>query len=117
MEDLTELFLEEGGAVERLVGLLDGGELGLLPVGQILGVLPEREPGVLEIAGHGGLATSPGRVPDLPADLVEGLAGPLADVEGVQAEGGVRAALCDHDGDPLSGISAHQSDGRTTLFP
>src|SRR5487761_1827990 len=110
-------FLEEVGPVERLVGLLDGGELRLLARGQVLGVLPEREAGVLELAGDGGLAAPPGRVPDLATDLVEGLAGPLADVEGVQAEGGVLAAFADHDPDPLSGVGTHQSDGPATVLP
>ena len=64
MEDLTELLLEEVSAVERLVGLLDSGELGLLARGQILGVLPEREAGVLEFARERGQAFPTRLVPD-----------------------------------------------------
>jgi hypothetical protein len=63
------------------------------------------------------LTAAPGCVPDLPTDLVEGRAGPLADVERLKAEGGVGAALADHGGDPGGGVGAHQSDGGTTAFP
>jgi hypothetical protein len=76
LEDLAELLLEEVGAVEALVGLLDQGELGLLACGQVFRVLPEREPGSLEFPGDGSLAAPPGRVPDLAPDLVEGLGRP-----------------------------------------
>ena len=84
--DLAELFVEQVGAVERLVGLLDPGELGLLAVGEVLGVLPEREPGALELARELRLAFAARLVPDLAADLVERLGRELDDVERVEAE-------------------------------
>ena len=49
--DLPELLAEQVGAVQPLVELLDSCQLELLAVGQVLGVLPEREPGALELAG------------------------------------------------------------------
>ena len=45
--DLAQLLGEQVGAVEPLVELLDAGELELLALGQVLGVLPECEPGAL----------------------------------------------------------------------
>jgi hypothetical protein len=61
VEDRAELLLQEVGALEAPVGLLDEGELALLAHGQVLGDLPERDPGVLELPG--GLAAPSGRVP------------------------------------------------------
>jgi hypothetical protein len=43
--DLAQLLAEQVGAVQPLVELLDPGELELLALGQVLGVLPQREPG------------------------------------------------------------------------
>jgi len=39
-EDLAELLLEQVGPEQLMVDLRDPGELGLLPVGEVLGVLP-----------------------------------------------------------------------------
>ena len=50
-EDLAQLLLEQVGAVEGPVEALDVGELCLLAIGQVLGVLPEREAGALQLAG------------------------------------------------------------------
>jgi hypothetical protein len=46
--DLAKLLGEEVGAVQPLVGLLDAGELELLALGEVAGVLPEHEPGAFE---------------------------------------------------------------------
>ncbi len=56
------------------------------------------------------MATPPSRVPDLPADLIEGVGGPLHDVEGVHAANRLRAAQCDHVGDPVPGIGGVVGD-------
>lgn len=53
--DLPELFLEQVGAIEPAVGGLDVGELGALAGGEVLGVLPQRKPRALQIAGGLGL--------------------------------------------------------------
>jgi hypothetical protein len=77
------------------VGFLDPGELGLLPAGEVLGVLPQRVAGVLEVPGvargqadgpaevaeRGGGPGVAGRAPDLAADLIQGAGGPGDDVE------------------------------------
>jgi hypothetical protein len=39
-EDLPELFFEQVGPEQLMVDLRDPGELGLLPAGEVLGVLP-----------------------------------------------------------------------------
>jgi hypothetical protein len=68
--DLSELFFEQGGAVQALVDVLDVDELELLASGQVLGVFPQREAGALEIFGERDLAGLAGLVSDLAADLV-----------------------------------------------
>ena len=50
--DLAQLLLEQVRAVQPGVGLLDRGELRGLAVGEVLGVLPDREPGALQLAGE-----------------------------------------------------------------
>jgi hypothetical protein len=68
------------------VGLGDPGELGLLAGGEILGVLPQRVPGVLQLTGAAlreldsaaalcawaGLTGGAGLPPGFAADLVDG---------------------------------------------
>jgi len=114
-EDLAQLFPEQVGPVQRLVGLLDLGQLELLARGQILGVLPKGESGTPELPGHRGLPAPPGGFPDLLADLVENLGGPGDDMEGIQTEPGVKAALRYHPGQPARPVGAHQGDGRAPL--
>ena len=50
--DLAQLLGEQVGAVQLLVELLDARELDLLLLGQVARVLPEREPGALELGGE-----------------------------------------------------------------
>jgi hypothetical protein len=60
--DLPQLLAEQVGAVEALVERLDAGELELLALGQVAGVLSEREARALELARELGLAGAPGVV-------------------------------------------------------
>src|SRR5262249_3209468 len=85
--------------------------------GQVLGVLPERPAGALEIGGVPDLAGAPGLVPDLGSHLVQGGGGPGDDVEGVHAANGLRAAPADHVGDPGGGVGADLDDGLAALGP
>ena len=48
LEDQPEPFLEQVGTVQPGVGLGDPGQFGLLPAGEVLGVLPQRVPGALQ---------------------------------------------------------------------
>ena len=90
LEYQPEAFLEQVGPVQPGVGLGDPGELGLLPGGEVLRVLPQCVPGALELlgmpAGTPGATLvdrATGLVPRLPADLVQGVGGPADDVERV----------------------------------
>jgi hypothetical protein len=95
------LLFEEIGPVELGVDRRDPGELGLLALGQVLGVLPQGVARSLQIVGV-GLHPGPARlVPHLAAHPVEGVGGPLHDVESVHAQRGVLGPLTDHVGDPL----------------
>jgi hypothetical protein len=60
VEDLAELLFEEVGPVEWPVPRLDPRQLRLLPLGEVLGVAPQDEPGALELAGLGGHPLVPG---------------------------------------------------------
>ena len=51
-EYLAELLFEQVGPEQLVVDLRDPGELGLLPVGEVLGVLPQRVAGALEVTGR-----------------------------------------------------------------
>jgi hypothetical protein len=82
VEDLGERLLEQVGAVERLVGLLDDGELGLLVDGEVPGVLLQRITGVLERCGLVG-ALEGARL--LASHLVDRVVGEALDVEAVEA--------------------------------
>ena len=80
--DLAQLLFEEVGAVDRGVELLDERELGLLAVGQVLGLLPEREARSLELFGELFVAGLARLVPDGAADVVERVGRGLDDVIG-----------------------------------
>jgi hypothetical protein len=84
--DRAQLLVEQGGAIQRLVGARDDRERGALAVGEVLGVLPERKARALELLGRAGLAGLARRIPDVAADLVERVGRRLGHVEGVQAD-------------------------------
>jgi len=65
----------------------------LLAVGEVLSVLPEREPGALEVLGELLIAGAAGFVPDLAADLIQRIGGGFDDMKRVQGNDGGRAAL------------------------
>ena len=44
-KDMAQAFFEQIGAVQSGIGLGDPGQLGVLPVGEVLRVLPQRVPG------------------------------------------------------------------------
>ena len=48
VEDQSQAFLEQVGAVQLGIGLRDPGELGMLPAGEVLGLLPQRVMGMLQ---------------------------------------------------------------------
>ena len=77
---------------------------------RVASVLPQREPGALELLGELLVAGASGLVPHLAPDLVERVGGGLDDVKRVQANGRVRAALGDRPGDPLGVVAGHQLD-------
>ena len=60
-EDQPEAFFEQVGPVQPGVGLGDPGELGLLLVGEVLRVLPQRVPGMLQRFGVAGRRGRPRR--------------------------------------------------------
>ncbi len=99
---------EQVGAVEALVELLDARELELLALGQVAGVLPQREPGAFELAGELGLALAAGVVPHLAADLVQRVGRERDEMERVVADARVRAALGDRSGDPAGHVAGHE---------
>ena len=110
LEDWAQLFLEEVPSVERAVGTGDVGKLGLLTGREVLGVLPKGEASALEVGGDGLLTVAAGGVPDLAAQLIQGVGRPGDDVERVHAEFGVGAVLLDGVGDPGAGVGADQPD-------
>ena len=71
VEDEPELLLQEVGAVEAPVDVLDRRELRLLALGQSFGSFPERPAGAFEPAGAARVAGAAGLLPDLAAHLVE----------------------------------------------
>ena len=56
LEDEAEVFFQKVGAEQRLVDASDPGQLALLSGAEVLGVLPERPAGALELAGVGTLS-------------------------------------------------------------
>ena len=91
--DLAQLLLEEVRAVDWCVQFLDERELRLLAAGQVLGVLPEREPGSLEVFGELLIAAFARLVPDCAADIVERVGRGFDDMERVQADEGVTLSV------------------------
>ena len=108
-ERLPQLLFDEVGAVERPVGLLDVGQAGLLGAGQCLWGLEQGPP---RRAVGDGLAGGLGLAGDPAADLVDGLAGPLLDVEGVHADQGLRGPFGDHIVDPGRAVAGHVGQQR-----
>ncbi len=131
LEDQSQTFLEQVGAVEAGVGLGDPGQLVGLSFGEVLGVLPQCLAGPFQgsgvaggqaaglavgaagaVAATGGAA---GAVPGLPTDHVEGVGRPADHVERVGAAHRVRASLGDHVADPLRAVGADLGDQRAAL--
>src|SRR5439155_22869469 len=84
MENGTEGLFEQVGSVQSVVELGNPAERFPLRGCEVFGVLPHGPTRVLEERcglRQGGIAQV---VPDLPTDLVEGLGGPLHDVEGIE---------------------------------
>jgi hypothetical protein len=88
----------------------DTGEGAALAHGQVFWVLPQGEPGALELAGQRRLPAASCGVPGLAADLVQRVGGPADDVEGVQAQHCLGAARRDGVGDPVGGVRADQAE-------
>src|SRR5215217_4802827 len=89
-----ELFLEQEGTVERLVGLLDLAEQRELVDRLLGGRLEQRPAGALDPAAAWGVRTLVG-VPFVAADLVDGALGEPHDVERVEGDLGGRERLAD----------------------
>ena len=73
--------------------------------------------GTFESVSQARLASLAGGIPDLAADLVEGVAGPTHHMEWVSALDGVGATLIDHAHDPGGPVPAHPPDPATALVP
>ncbi len=116
-EDLAQLLLEEVGAEEGTVGLLDLSERDSLVLGQVLGVLEDGVAGSLDGDCVAPQAASACLVPDASSDLVDGIGRPLHDVEGVHAHLGLGAALADDVLIGHAGVHADELDGSAPLGP
>jgi hypothetical protein len=103
-----------------------------LPGGAVLGVLPQRVPGVLQVAGITGRAAvladpaaasglpGAGMVPHVAADLTERLGGPGHDVERAGALDGLRCPLGDRGGGTratTTPCTAHSTRGASASIP
>jgi hypothetical protein len=116
LEHQPQFLLEQIGPVQSAVNVGDAGEGAALADGEVFWVLPQREPGTLELSGQCRLAAAAGGVPGLAADLVQRVGGPADDVEGVQAQHGLGAAAGERVGDPGGRIRADQAElGRAVL--
>src|SRR5664280_2196138 len=115
-KDLTQLLLEQVGPVEAVVDRGAPGQLGRLLLGEVFGVLPQRVPGVFEVAGVPAEPLLAGRVPGLAANLVQRVGGPRHDVERICAAHGVGALVGDLVGDPRRGVGRDVRDGGTPGF-
>ena len=111
VEDGAELLLQEVGAVEPLVGLLQPREHDALVPSQILWVLEESPAGTSVIAGVPALAPGTRCAPVAATDFVEGLRGPLDDVERIHADLGPRAPDLHNPLYPGGRISRDELDG------
>ena len=109
-EDLPELLLEQVGPEQLVVDLRDPVQLGLLPVGEVLWVFPQRVAGALEVAGVHAHPTFAGGVPGVASDLVHGIAGPRDDVEGIGAVDCAGAVRGDLISDALRRVDGDVSD-------
>jgi hypothetical protein len=69
--DLAELPGEQVGAVQPVVELLDAAELELLLLGEVAAVLPQREPGALELGRELLVAGAARLVSDLATDVIQ----------------------------------------------
>jgi hypothetical protein len=94
------LLLEQVGPVERAVGVLDLRELRGLAVGEILGVLPQRVAGALEVLGERHVLRLAGFVPDLAADLIQRVGRERNHMERVDAADRVWEPVSDRASDP-----------------
>ena len=114
-EDVAESFFEQVGAPELRVGLGDPVELVALPVGEVVGVLPEGVAGPLgaravpverALRGAGaGLLPAGGGVPGPAPFDVEGVDAPGDDVERIGAAQRVGGPAGDDPGDPIGHVS------------
>jgi hypothetical protein len=95
---------------------LDRGELGGLAVGEVLGVLPDREPGAFEVAGEPEVALPARLVPDLAEDVVQCLGREHHDVERIHSADRVRDPFGDRPGDPRGHVRRDQFDLVAALF-
>ena len=93
-----------------MIDLRDPCQLGLLPVRQVLGVLPQRAAGSLAVAGLHAHPALAGGVSGVVADLIHIVASPRKDVERVRAPDRVRAVQSDLISDPLGRISRDVGD-------
>jgi hypothetical protein len=117
LEDQPQASLKQVGPVQPRVGPGYPGQLGLLAGGEVLGVLPQREPGVLERLGVPAGPARPalvrgaaGLVPGLPADLVKSVGGPADHVERIGAAHRVGTAVDDGVADPVRAVRRHVGD-------
>ncbi len=110
------MLFEQIRAVEAGVGLLDRRELGGLAVGEVLGVLPDREPGAFELPGELQVPLAARFVPDFAADLVQRVGGEHHDVERVHASLGLGCAFCDRPRDPAGHVGGDQLQCFAALF-
>jgi hypothetical protein len=114
-EHQPEAFFEEVGAVQAGIGLGDPGELVVLAVGQVLGVLPQGVAGLFQGGGvtgvsdatsgrRGGRTAPAGVVPCVASHHVERVGRPFDDVERVSTADGVRAVGRHDPGDPVGPV-------------
>jgi hypothetical protein len=88
----------------------------LLAVGEVLGVLPQREPRALEILGDSDLTGAAGVVLDLAADFVQRVGGEHHDVKRVDATDGVGEPVGDRPGG-VPGMAFEIGGGSPDLGP
>ena len=102
-------LLECVGAPHLAAGGLDPGEGGRLLVAELLGLLEQRPPGVLEALG-GVLVTEGAQfVPVAAADLVQRLVGQLHNVIGIDADGRLRGVLAHRLGVAAGHVHRHRA--------